>query len=349
MHHLAGVQREVLPDLDDGAVVERAEHGQVVVLDVGDQRLEQREHDPLGGLAEVVILLRGQADDGGRVDGVAFVGDGADLGDGIAVRHGVEAGVVAEGAFEDRAVAQRPGVGLARVPAGEAGVGAHEAFDHDLGVGGDPERDGLGTAEADALAVEKAGHEQFADAGRQRAGGGIGHHAGAAEGDGDGHGLAEFFPTAPVAGAVVVHVPVHGQAVLAQQLHAVHADIVGFGLGVVAVVGVDGVDAGEGDVAATELGVPAGGVDLRVAQPWHGVVHARRIAHGLEVAVVLPAAEHAQAGQVQGVAGLDDLLATPRALDPLRPDLQQRQELLALGDGLAQRAGRLGLDQVPDP
>ena len=62
-----------------------------------------------------------------------------------------------------------------------------------------------------------------------------------------------------MASAVVVHVPVHGHGAWAKELDAVHADVVGAGARFVDVVGVDGVDAGEGDVAATMKAVPIRG------------------------------------------------------------------------------------------
>ena len=94
-----------------------------------------------------------QADDGGGVDGVISAGDCGDFEDGIAIGHGVEAGVIAEGTFEDGTGAEWAGVWIARIPADETGVVANEAFDNDFGVGGDPERDGYATNHGDAGAV----------------------------------------------------------------------------------------------------------------------------------------------------------------------------------------------------
>ena len=61
--------RVTLSDADHGTVVERAEHGEVVVVDVVDEGLEEREEDALCGLSEEVVF-QGEADDGGRVDQV---------------------------------------------------------------------------------------------------------------------------------------------------------------------------------------------------------------------------------------------------------------------------------------
>ena len=70
--------------------------------------------------------MGGLPDDGGGVDGVFAVGDAGDVEDGVLVLHGVEAGVVAEGAF---------GAEFAEL---------HVALEDVLGVGGDFEVDGFG-------------------------------------------------------------------------------------------------------------------------------------------------------------------------------------------------------------
>ncbi len=194
VHDGAGVEGVVFGDLDVGDIVECAVHGEVVVFDVGENGLQEGAHDAFGGFAQEVVLLRGEPDDGGWVDGVGAVGEGGDFDDWIAIGHGVEPGVVAEGAFEDGTFAEFACIGLSWVPAGESCVGADEAFDDHLGVGGDPEGDGFGPAEFDALAVEKAGYEEFGDARGERAGGGVGQDGWASECDGDGHGLPELFP-----------------------------------------------------------------------------------------------------------------------------------------------------------
>ena len=115
----------------------------------------------------------------------------------------VEAGVIAEWALDDAPGAgwrlvvvwrQAGGGGRGGGEADGAGLVGDEALDDDVGVGGDPERDGLGTGEADGPACEEAGHQEFGDAGRERGGRGIGQDGLSAEGDGDGHGPPERFP-----------------------------------------------------------------------------------------------------------------------------------------------------------
>jgi hypothetical protein len=76
--------------------------------------------------------------------------DGGDVEDGVPVGEGIEAGVVAEGAFH------------------EFFVGIDEALDDDFGVGGDFEGDGPAGDELDAAIVEEAGKEEFLDAGGGR-------------------------------------------------------------------------------------------------------------------------------------------------------------------------------------
>ena len=196
----------------------------------------------------------------------------------------------------------------------------------------------------DATLVEEAGEEEFADAGREWGGGGVGEDALAAEGDGDGHLLAFGFPRAPVARAVVVDVPVHRGSLPAEELDAVHADVVAWGLGVVRVVGVDGVDAGEGDVAAAEVGVPLG----TGAEAGDVVVDVGGVADGGEVAVEGPAAEDREGGEVGGVTGEDDLLAGAAAGFSFGGDFKEGEELLGFGEEVAEAGRRFGLDERAD-
>ena len=98
--------------------------------------------------------------------------------------------------------------------------------------------------EFDAVAVEEAGKEKLLNPRRQWRRGGVGEDRFAAEDDGQRHFFAAGLIHAEMAGAVVVHVPVHGGFARAENLDAVHADVA------VAGDGVAGVDAAEGDVAA---------------------------------------------------------------------------------------------------
>jgi hypothetical protein len=61
-----------LVDRHEHEVVEPALGGHVVVHDLGHGELEQRQEDPLGGVAEVVVLHRRLAD-----DVVAYTASGA--------------------------------------------------------------------------------------------------------------------------------------------------------------------------------------------------------------------------------------------------------------------------------
>jgi len=67
--------------------------------DLGDGELHEREEDALDALDHPGVFHGRAADDGGGVDGVLAVGDAGEVEDGVLVLHGVEAGVVAEGAF----------------------------------------------------------------------------------------------------------------------------------------------------------------------------------------------------------------------------------------------------------
>ncbi len=326
----------------------------------GTSVFEQRQEHPLGRLAEEVVLLRRQADDRRGIDRVAAVGDGRGGEDGVAIGQRVEAGVVAEGAFEDGAfeqlrdlgsggaavVADRPGEDLG-VEAGPAGIRADVALDHDLRLGGHVDVDRLRADEPDRRAVQEAGEQQLADARRQRRGGGVGQHALAAEHDRAGHagrvfaagagGVVVGSPRPPVAGAVVVDVPVHRRVLAVDQLGPVHADVPrrpGFAGGFAGVVGVDGVDAGERDVAAaTRRGSGLAGSQVEAA--------------GGGVSVVGPALDHGQRQQVDVVAGVDDLLAgtTRHHLRWEGGNLRQLQAFLHLRH---QRGRRLGLDEGGD-
>ncbi len=147
---------------------------------------------------------------------------------------------------------------------------------------------------------------------------------------------------------VVVHVPVHRQPVLAQQLHAIHPDVVALGFRVVPIVGMNRVDPRQRDEPPAIPLVPFLLADLWVPQPGQLIVDPRRVPHRLEVAIMFPAPQDRQPGQVDLLARLDHLLTHSGRTQPLGPDLQQRRELLGLGNRLTQRSRRLGLDQPTD-
>ena len=166
---MAGI---ALADGDDHEVVEDALGGEVDVADLGDGELHERQEDALHGLAHPGILHGRLTDDGGGVDGVLAVGDGGEMEDGVLVLHGVEAGVVAEGAF---------GAELAELD---------EALEDVLGVGGHLEVDGLGLDELDGLLAEETGDEVLLDLGGGGDNGGKGERGVGADGDGHLHAVA---------------------------------------------------------------------------------------------------------------------------------------------------------------
>ena len=334
MHDAACLLRVVLADPDEGGVVEAAVAGQVVVLDVGDEHLEERQEDPLGRLAEVVVLLRRQADERRGKDRVAPMRDRGHLDDGVSIGQRVEAGVVAEGAFEDGARTEF--AVAAWIEADRPALGRDVPLDHDLAVRGHAKRHGLAAHERDPAAVEVARHQQLAQSRRQRRGRGVGHHALAAQGDRDRHRLAELLPAPPVVRTVVMHVPVHRKPRGVDELRPVHADVVARGARIVAIVGVDRVHPAEGEVAARARG--GAGVLRRDAEADRG-----------RIAVERPALDERKPSKVDlALRGeLDDLLADAAATS-LRSDAQKRQELPGLRERFAERAGRLRLGERAD-
>ena len=73
----------------------------------GIEHLQQRQEDALGGFAEEIIFHRRLADDRRRIDRILAMRDRGDVKCGIPVGQGVEAGVVAEGAFHQFFVRDR--------------------------------------------------------------------------------------------------------------------------------------------------------------------------------------------------------------------------------------------------
>ena len=333
-HQATPLKRVCLADAHERRVVEAAESRQVVVVHVVHDGLQQRQEDALGGLAQPVVLLGRQAHDGGRIHRVARVRDGGHLHHRVSIGQRIETGVIAEGALEHRARSKR--LAARRIPVGCAALGADPALDHDLAVGGHAQRHGLRAHHGNAAAVQEAAHQQFADAWWQWGGCAVGHHALAAKADGDRHALAQLLPAAPVRGAVVMQMPVHGQRGGAKQLAAVHADVVAGGLGRVAIVGMDGVHAGQRDVAP-------------LAARGAGLLGAHRVAHRAWITIQRPALDDGQASQVHFAARCQlhhFLRAT--ASHRARTHAKQRQEFPRLRDDLAQRARWLRLGQARD-
>ena len=178
--------------------------------------------------------------------------DGGNFHARVAVRQAVETSVITKRAFKYSAGAKW--FAAVRMPTDGAAFSAHPTFDHDFRIRGHPQRHGLGADEGNAAPMQETAHQQFADARRQRGGGAVRHDAFAAKADSDRHALPEFLPTAPVRGAIVVHVPMHGKRCWPEQLAAVHADVVTGGARSVTVISMDGVHASKRDVAAGACG-----------------------------------------------------------------------------------------------
>ena len=132
VHHLARLAGITLADGDQHQVMEDALDGEVNVDQLGNLHLHGGQEDALDGLAHPGVFHGRLADDGGGVDGVLAMGDAGQMEDRVLVGHGVEAGVVAEGAF---------GAQFAQFDI---------AFEDDLGVGGDFEIDGFAFDDFDA-------------------------------------------------------------------------------------------------------------------------------------------------------------------------------------------------------
>ncbi len=116
------------------------------------------------------------ADDGGGVDGVLAVGDAGEVEDGVVVLHGVEAGVVAEGAF---------GAELA-----EFDVAFEDVSRRGRGLRG---RRSRALTELDGLLAKEAGDEVLLDLRWRGDDGGEGGGGVGADGDGDLHAVFADF------------------------------------------------------------------------------------------------------------------------------------------------------------
>ena len=213
--HLLGLARVLLLDGDQAEVVEDPLHRHAVVDDLRGDHLQERQEEPLGRLAEPLVLDRRRPDHGGRVDGVLPVGDGHHVEGRVVVGQRVEAGVVAEGPLAHQ---RRRGV--------------HEPLDDDVGVGRDLEAGGHALHHPDPLAAQEAGEEVLVDVGRQRRRGAVGEGRVAAQRDGHRHPLAAPLVLAVVGGGGLVELPVHGQLARAQDLQPVHPDVADAGLGI---------------------------------------------------------------------------------------------------------------------
>ena len=167
VHHLARLTGVALANGHDHQVMKDAFGGQVDVDDLRQRESHQRQKDALDRLAHPRVLHGRLAHDGRRVDRVFAVRDAGDVEDGILLFHGVEAGVVAEGAL------------------GAQLVELHVAFEDDLGMRGHFEIDGLALHQLDRLLAQESGDDELLDLRRRGHDGGEGGRGIGADGDGD--------------------------------------------------------------------------------------------------------------------------------------------------------------------
>ena len=178
------------------------------VHDLRNREPQQRQENPLGRMAQVIVLHRRAADDRVRPHGVVAQRHGGDVHFGIVVRERVKAGVVAERPLEHQLVAR------VDVP-----------FDDDLGFGGDFEVGRHGFGQPHRLPAQESGEQKLVDRRRQRRRSRVDAGRIAAQRDRDGHRLPALRHHAPVRGAHLVALPVHRQLVFAEDLDAVHPHI----------------------------------------------------------------------------------------------------------------------------
>ena len=139
---------------DEDVVGEDALGGHVVIDDLGQGKLQGREHDALAGPPHVVVLGGRPAHHGGRIDGVLSVSDRLDVEHGVVVFERVVAGVVAERPL-------RPELPRNHIP-----------FEDDLGLSGDFEVVRLALDQFDGFVTDEARGDELVDIGGQ------GHRAG---------------------------------------------------------------------------------------------------------------------------------------------------------------------------
>ena len=288
-------------------------------------------------------------------DRVAAMRDRGDLDDRVAIGQRVEAGVVAEGPFEDgpgaeidwRTEAARTASAVRVTQPAHPAAGSNSMRPHSVLTQPSMTISLLaGTRRGTVLQrtigmprpFRKPAMSSSLMPGGSGGGGGIGQHALAAEGRWrSASARPAVFHDRQCACAVVMHVPVHGEVCAIEELGAVHADVVARRFGVSRRRGVDRVHPGEGDVAT----VPASRSRL---------LGVNVIAHRRRIAVERPALDQRQAREIDlaAIGALHDLLAL-RARTRLGANAQQRQKLAALAEGIAERSRRRGLRQRGDP
>ena len=139
----------------------------------------------------------------------------------------------------------------------------------------------------------------------------------------------------------MMHVPVHRHPLLAEQLHAIHANVVARRLARANVIRMDRVNPRERDVSPAKARIPVG----TPPQPLNAIIHVRRIPQRRKVPIVRPTPDDRQPCQINRIARDHHVLtrAAPRA--PLRRNLQQRRKLLRLREQVPKTLGRLRLRQ----
>ena len=214
VHDLLCVLRVALADRHDHAVVEHAGGRHVVVDDVRDQHPQERQEDPLGGLAQPVVLLRRLRRDDRVVDRVAPHRHALDVQHRERLDRRVETGVIAE----------RPlGRPLPRLEV---------SLQHDLGLGRHLERHGAAVDHLDPLTPEEPGEQVLVDVARQRRAGRVADDGIAADRDGHRQSLSQPLGDRVVRGRVLVDLPVHTERVPRVLLQPVQAQVALAGLGV---------------------------------------------------------------------------------------------------------------------
>ena len=99
VHHLVRLTGILLVNRHEHEVMKYPLGRHVIIHDLGNRHLEERQEDPLRGMSEVVILHRGLADDCRRIHRRLSHRHRGHVHQRIEIRLGVESGVVTERAF----------------------------------------------------------------------------------------------------------------------------------------------------------------------------------------------------------------------------------------------------------
>ena len=217
----------------------------------------------------------------------------------------------------------------------------HIPLNHNLRVRRHPQRHTHPAHHLNALAMQKARKQQFTDARRQWGSRRIRHDALAPQHNRHRHALPLGFPTAPMPRPIMMHVPVHAQRALPEQLHAIHPDVVTAGLLFVDVIRMNRVNARQRDIPSP---VPLHPRRIR-PHTRNAVIYARRIPQRCKVAIMRPASQDRQRGQINLLTLQHHFLTRPAPALALGRNAQQRQHFLPLRNQLAKRPWRLRLRQ----